>query len=119
MPYGFLNHFQGRRLSRPVDPAFFREVLLANRPHAVIEVLIDALDAAATFRGAEALMQPLVPFFDQLTSAEAERIVDIATDNNQIWDASKCRDTYIPALLEASREKVSSRKLKELRDLIS
>lgn len=119
VPYGFLNHFQGRPLPRPIDPAFFRDVLLMNRPHAVIEVLIDELEGAGSFRGAEALMQPLAPFFDTLTPAQAERIIDISTNNGQIWDASKCRGTYLPVLLQASKGKVPPDKLQELHDLIA
>lgn len=119
VPYGFLNHFQGRPLPRPIHPAFFRDVLLMNRPHIVIETLIDELESAGTFRGAEALMQPLFPFFDKLTPAEAERIIDISIDNDQIWNASKCRGIYLPALLQAAQGKVPASKLQELRDVIA
>jgi len=119
IPYGFLNHFQGRRLHRPVDPAFFRVPLLAHKPGAIIDALIDDLEGAGSFRGAESRMQPIVPLFNQLSPAQAERIVDIAISNNQIWDASKCRATYLPDLLRSAAGKVPAAKVQELQDRIA
>ena len=104
VPYGFLNHFQGRRLPRPIDPAFFRGPLLTQKTGAVIDVLIDDLEGAGSFRGAESLMQPLAPLFDQLTPDQAERVVDIAAANNQIWDAAEVGSSIPICLFCAKRQ---------------
>jgi hypothetical protein len=118
IPYGFLNHYQSRLLPQPITVEFFRGAVGRAKPHAVIEMLIDRLEGAGSYRGAERLMAPLEPYFTQLTASEADRIIDISIGNNQIWDAGGCRADYLPTLLEAVKGKADQEKIDELWDLI-
>jgi hypothetical protein len=119
VPYGFLNRFQGQRLPQPVTAEFFRGAIARQKPHAIIKVLMENLDGAASFRGAERLMEPLVPFFNQLTIEEANGILDMSIGNSQIWDAGTCRVDYLPKLLSAVRGKADQRKIDQLADMIT
>src|SRR5690606_37033256 len=83
VPGGFLNAFQARALPAPADKGFFREAIAARFPRAVIAALIDDLEGAASYRGAEALFRPLLPYLEMLTPAEATRIAVVSTENGQ------------------------------------
>ncbi len=101
IPFGFIDHIQGKRL--PEDgriPDDFVVLPVSCRfPRSVIPQLIDDLKDARSFRGAEALMVPLVPFFGTFTNEEANAFAIASINNGQIWDAGDCATEYLPAFL--------------------
>lgn len=106
VPYGFIGTFQSRLLPNPATNEFFRDALAGRFPRTVIPRLIERLAAARSFRGAEALMAPLVPYFDQFSPEEAKDFAIASTENGQIWDAGECRVDYIPDFLEKNADKL-------------
>ncbi len=114
IPGGFLNALQARRLPDPADEGFFRDSIAGRFPRTVIGALIDALEGAASWRGAEALFRPLLPYLSQLTPAEATRIATISKGNSQIWDAGLCRSVYLPDFLVKNRHQIPQAVLEPL-----
>lgn len=106
VPFGFLGQWQGHLLRQPIDPIVFRDVLLDQFPRAVIGAMIERVGSAWSYRNAEALFEPLVPLFNQFTKEEAQLLADKAAENNQIWNASLCRASYLPAFLDATKGKL-------------
>lgn len=114
VPGGFLGAHQGRQLNEPVSAGFFSNAIAAQFPREVFGALVDALDSAGSWRGAEALFQPLLPYLAQLTPAEATRIAEISAGNSQIWDAGLCRSVYIPDFLGKNRHQIPAEVLTKL-----
>lgn len=106
IPGGFLGALQARLLPDPADPAFFRDSIAGRFPRTVVGVLIDALEEAGSWRGAEALFRPLLPYLSQLTPAEATRIAKASAENSEIWDAGLCRSVYLPDFLAKNRHQI-------------
>ena len=59
-------------------------------------------------------MSPLVPFFAELTPAEAQSLAEGSVENGQIWDASLCRTEYLPQLIHAQEENIHPKTLRAL-----
>jgi hypothetical protein len=114
VPYGFIGALQGRRLPSPPSEDFFRDVLGSHFPRETIARLIDRLVASGGWRIGERNFQALMPFLDLLTQEEAERIAMVSTQNDQIWDAAKCRTQYLPAFIEKNRHQLSDSVLRPL-----
>lgn len=108
VPLGFLNAIQAKQLPDPVTSSLFRDPIAVRFPRAVIGALIDELENAGSYRGAEARFRPLLPYLTVLTPAEATRIAQVSTENGQIWDAGLCRSTYLPEFIEKNRHQVPS-----------
>lgn len=80
--------------------------------------LIDELYMVTGFRKAEGLMTNLEPYFNKLSVAEINRVVDISTTNYQIYAAGRCRREYLPKFIKINKEKIDEDKLKKLSELI-
>ena len=103
MPYGFISHLQGVRVynEENVSEAIF-DVLLRKRPRIAIPAWIKRVEDAGSFRGSEAIVQPLVAHFPKFTSKEAVAFAKAALGNSQVWDASLCRSEYLPAFKKSN-----------------
>ncbi|MBN2580254.1 MAG: toll/interleukin-1 receptor domain-containing protein [Pirellulales bacterium] len=100
-PYGFINHLQGYRWDSKDDiRAVFVEVLLRERPRFVVNRIVEDVKAATSFKAAERIVKPLVPFFSKFTNTEAARFAEVAAENGKVWDAAQCRDDYLPEFLK-------------------
>jgi len=40
-----------------------------------------------------------MPYVDQMSEAQARTMLEGAADNDQIWNASKCKTDYLPRVL--------------------
>ncbi|MGD0207645.1 MAG: toll/interleukin-1 receptor domain-containing protein [Verrucomicrobiota bacterium] len=103
IPYGFISHLQGVRVSNEdkisqVIPA----VLLRKRPRIAIPAWIKEVEAAVSFRHAEAIVEPLVAHFSKFTDEEAVAFTKAALGNRQVWDASLCQTEYLPAFKKSN-----------------
>lgn len=115
MPYGFINHLQGKRLLiEDISQDNLVEPIIKNIPRKIIPRMIRDVANAMSFRGAEAAMRPLVPFFNLFTKEELNMIVDASIDNYEVWSASRCRGTYLPALIKLFRSNIDPDKLEAL-----
>jgi TIR domain-containing protein len=107
VPYGFISHLQCHRIpSTGVDPQIFLDAVGRKWPTVVIEVLLKPVAKAGSFRHAEELIKPLVPYFERFSKDQATRFAHMAVDNGQIWDAYLCREKYLPQFLKLNKKKI-------------
>ena len=120
IPYGFMNHLQGKPKKLQNIPKEYLINPIANKfPNLnIFNNLIEALRKANSFRNAEKIMLNLVPYFDKLSYDEINKVVDISIDNRQIWDAGDCKVEYLPKFIEINKDKIDKNKLKRLSKLI-
>lgn len=115
VPFGFISHIQGKRI--PAD-GVHRDLLIDpiidRFPHEIIPTLIERMAGARSFRGAEALMLPLVPHFDKFNDDEINAFATASIENGQIWDAADCRQKYLPAFLDLHWSKMNANKREAL-----
>lgn len=115
VPFGFIGHVQASRIP---PTGITRELLvlpLARRqPREILPRLIQVAVGARSFRDAEAKMRPLVPFFGDLSPAEAQSLAEGSVENGQIWDASLCQTEYLPQLIRSQQDSIHPRTLRAL-----
>ena len=103
IPYGFISHLQGVRVSNEDDVArVIPEVLLRKKPRLAIPAWIKKVEAAGSFRGAEAVVKPMVAHFPKFTDKEAVAFAEAALRNGQVWDAGLCKTEYLPAFKKSN-----------------
>ena len=90
------------------------EPILERFPHEIIPRLVKRLAGARSFRGAEALMSPLVSHFDRFNDDEISAFATASIENGQIWDAEMCATDFLPEFLRKHRATLPSDKLAAL-----
>ena len=118
LPFGFISDLQAPTLPFDVSSEFFVPALARKFPRHTILRLIENLSHATSYRGAEALMRPLLPLFDRFVEAEIEHFIEACLGNGEIWDASLCRSQYIPNFIKLQESRIAPARLKALRDQI-
>lgn len=124
IPYGFMNHFQGEKIkprySRHISPELILGPIIKKFPEIkILDLLINNLENCHNFRNCEASMNGLEPYFDQLNNEQIDRVIDISIRNNQIWDATRCINYYLPKFIKINKTKIDETKLNKLLKLIS
>jgi len=115
VPYGFIGKLQSKRVRSEDDiPELLRDVLLKKRPRLAIPHWITKVKNAGSFRGAEAIMKPLVPYFHVFTTDEINTFLDAAMANGQVWDAGDCKTDYLPRFARMHWAKTSKKHRKDL-----
>jgi hypothetical protein len=103
MPYGFISHLQGVRVHNEDEISQeILNVLLRKRPRISIPEWIKQVADARSFRGAEAVVEPLVEHFPNFTKEEAVTFAKAALGNGQVWDASLCKTEYLPTFKKSN-----------------
>jgi len=101
MPLGFIRHMQGQKVTlKDIDEELFLGPLAEKFPRYVLPQGIERLKEAYSFRDAEALVEPLRPYFRKFNAREANRFAELSAENGQIWAANLCRDEYLPEFLK-------------------
>lgn len=115
MPFGFISHLQGKRISADgVSEDLLVAALVKKHPRKIIPGMIQRVTGAGGFRKAEAVMKPLVPLYPILTDDEIDALVTASIENDQVWSAAHCRGSYLPKLIEMHRNRINPEKLKAL-----
>src|SRR5437016_6305878 len=70
VPFGFIGHLQGKKLSEPITDSLFVAPLRRRYPRHLTPALIARMARARSFRQAEALMDPLRPLFKEFVPSE-------------------------------------------------
>jgi hypothetical protein len=118
-PYGFISYIQGKRLSDgKLERSQVLDAVARKWPSFVIDRLLKPMEKVYSFRQAENVVQPLVPYFPRFTATQARTFADLATKNGQIWDADLCREEYLPKFLRAQKGKISKERYLALRHQI-
>ena len=116
MPFGFMSHVQGRRISKEgITRELLVEPLARRIPRQILPGLIKLASRAGTFRSAEALMAPLVEHFGNMTPDEAQTLAEASVKNDQIWAAQLCRDQYLPDFLSLQGKNIDRKTLRALK----
>lgn len=119
-PYGFMNHRQGKKISRDNIPLNYIIKPIADNFPAIdiIDPLINQLSDSHSFRNAEYAMSNLEPYFDILNDTQINRVIAISIENNQIWAARKCYGVYLPKFIKIHRDKIENTNLERILELI-
>ena len=100
IPFGFISHLQSRPIpTEGITRELLVEPLARRLPREILPSLIRIAGDARSFRDAEAKMRPLVPFFHEFTSEEAQALAEALVTNGQIWSAVLCRTEFLPQLI--------------------
>ena len=84
-PFGLLSNLQSYSLEGgEVSEEIFLSAIGSKWPAVAVDLYIQRLDGAHSFRAAESLMRPLVPYFAGLTRAQATLIARKSVENGQI-----------------------------------
>lgn len=120
VPFGFISKLQSKRVRVADDvPIILRDVLLKKRPRLAIPLWIKKVEEAGSYRGAEAIVAPLVPHFAAFTPKEAEDFLVAALGNSQVWDAGLCRMDYLPTFARLHWTAIPKKLKKEFLDTLS
>ena len=100
IPQGFIANVQ----SAKIDPSHVRlgdliPGFLKHNTSLGLDIAIEQVGRSASFRGAEANFQILLPYLPRMTDAQAKRLLEVAAANDQVHHASLCASQYIPPLL--------------------
>jgi hypothetical protein len=68
--------------------------------------LLGPVEHASSFREAEKLIKPLVPYFDRFSKDQAATLARMAVGNGQIWSAKLCFEEYLPQFLKLNKTKI-------------
>jgi hypothetical protein len=118
-PYGFISHLQGILVRDEFNVgAVLEEVLFRRRPRLMIPKQIEKVLRARSYRGAEALVRPLVPHFAKFSVEEEEAFAMAAASNHEVWDAGACREEYIPEFVRVCRTRLSAARAAQLKEVI-
>ncbi len=116
IPFGFLSHLQSRRIPKEgITRELLVEPLARKFPRKILPGLIRIAGDAGSFRAAEALMRPLVPFFPIFTPEEAQALAEASVKNGQIWSATLCHREYLPQLIRHQGGNINPKTLRALR----
>ena len=113
--FGFISHIQSKLIPADgVHSDLFIEPIINRFPHHIIPALIERMAGARSFRGAEALMLPLVPHLDKFDDDEINAFATASIKNAQIWSAKECRDKYLPEFLNLHWSRLETNKFEAL-----
>ena len=114
-PYGFIAHLQSHKIpTSGLDPETVLDAVGRKWPSVVIEGKMKPMEPIYSFRSAESVVAPLVPYFDKFTAAQANEFARLANGNGQIWDAHLCRSDYLPKFLKINKSKIGTALYSEL-----
>jgi hypothetical protein len=118
VPFGFISHLQGKHIPPGSPVELFLDPLVAHFPRPTLQRQVERLSKASNFRGAEALMKPLVPHFKKFTAALANHLADICIANGQVWDADLCKTDYLPRFLKVNGKRMAADRKSQLEEKI-
>ena len=113
-PFGFIEHLHGIRVNRGNLDEVLEEVLYRKRPRQMIPAQIERVRSVGSFRGAEAVVLPLVPHFALFTNQEVDDFVMAIAANSEVWDAARCKSEYIPRFVKVNGLRISREAAREL-----
>lgn len=114
--FGFLNQIQSQRISTKTLKGInkFIHTLTEKYPRHLIPHLLKPMYEIDRWREAEAFVHNLIPHFKRFSKREVDLFMDAAISNNQVWDADRCAEDYLPEFLKINRGKIVTQKLKVL-----
>lgn len=101
-PRGFIAHIQSVKVDRnsitmdKLIPAFLKHDFLKG-----IDLLIEQVRNAGSYRDAEEKFQQLLPHISKITKEQIKLLLKYSADNNQVHHAQLCAGKYIPPLLKS------------------
>jgi hypothetical protein len=114
-PFGFIANLQGSRVPpQGVTWELLIEPLLTRHPAKLIPGMIRLVESAGTFRGAEAVVAPLVSVFGRFSDDDAREFAEAAVSNGQVWMANLCRSRYLPEFIRTNGSRVPPATLRAL-----
>ena len=114
-PFGFISNLQGGGIPPDgVTRELLVEALARRMPRVILPGLIEIAAESPSFRGAEARLRALAPYFSGMTPEEAQVLADACIANSEIWSAGRCRTHYLPDFIETQGPNIDPETLKVL-----
>ena len=115
IPFGFISHIQGKQIPfEGITESLLIPALLKKIPRKFIPLMIEKVATATSFRGAEAVLKPIVPLFHELSDNEVALLTQACIENYEVWDAALCKIEYIPEFIRINRDRIDLDKIKAL-----
>jgi hypothetical protein len=115
-PEGFIHTLHAKRIHSDDEiKGAIETTLLKKRPQLVLPGIISKVKNAGSYRTAEGVIAPLVPYFSKFTAKDAAAFATAAAGNSQVWDAHLCKTKYLPAFLRDCRAIIPKKLLNEIR----
>lgn len=113
--FGFLNRIQSNELTdfNLMDP------ILEKHQEYMVPKMVSALGEIYGYRLAEHVMKLLEPYYNALDDTLVNELIENAIKNEQVNDAGKCKEEYLPKFIEINRRRIDPSNLKNLEDLIA
>jgi hypothetical protein len=117
---GFIGNIQSKRIvEEEVTSDFLLPGLVHNFPRSIFPHLIKGVAEARTFRTGETRLECLLPYFANLTPAEAKLLAEHCVKNSQVWDAVECRDNYLPEFIRIQGRQMGAQNRRALQHQIT
>ncbi len=115
-PFGFLSRIQGKEFNNLnlIGPIF------DEHQDYMIKKSIKALKKITYgYREAEMIMGLLELHFGDLSDEYVNKLVDVAIKNDQIHNAGRCRDEYLPNFIDINEDRIEKSKLEKLEKILA
>src|ERR1043166_821642 len=97
LPYGFISDLQCKPVTGIDDlEPLIGDALFRGCPRIAIPIWIRKVAKSGSYRGSEAIVKPLVPYFGKFTDTEVIEFSKAALENEEVWDAGMCKGEYLP-----------------------
>jgi len=83
-----------------------------------IEIILEIIKNSSTYKGAEQKFELIMELLPDLTKSQANKLMDIILNNNQIMGAGKCRNDYLPKFIQQCSTRLPKEKITELQKYI-
>lgn len=97
IPSGFISKYQ----SIKIDPNLpkLNDLIPGLINFDGIDIIIKIIDGSSSYRDAESNFELIIPYLSDLTEEQAIYLLEAIISNRQIYEAIKCKDTYIPQVV--------------------
>lgn len=117
VPQGFLGNIQAAK----IDPenVNIEDLLpgLQKRDFAMgISVITELIRSSGGYRVAEENFELILPHLEKLTLEQGKALLQASVENNQVHDAAKCGNSYIPRVLKLFGKTLSNKERKFLEE---
>lgn len=117
IPQGFLGNIQAAKVN-PQDltisdllPGLFKRDFVKG-----ISIIIKLIGLSGGYRDAEANFELILPYLDRLTAEQGKALLQVSLENDQVYDAGRCANQYIPQALKLFGKTLSTKERKFLEE---
>ncbi len=112
--YGFFDVYQSKDIE-PLLDLQIQKAIVDNHSDIMIDILIKCLgEIEFGFDKCSRVLKLLEPHYEKFSEQQINNFMDMATTNNQIYDANSCKE-YLIKFCEVNNNKISNQKIDSLK----